>query len=71
MRHIYFKMPISKKKVQNPLILGLEGGRVYSIIAFINLKIDEKIQHNLVVIYNPYIKEDPRKNGEIWSKSYL
>eukprot|EP00347_Sterkiella_histriomuscorum_P010784 403374933 len=71
MRHIYFKMPISKKRVQNPLIQGLEGGRVYSIIAFIHLKIDAKISHNLIVIYNPYTKEDSRKNGELWSKSYL
>ncbi|CDW89712.1 cysteine protease family c02 [Stylonychia lemnae] len=72
MRHIYFKFPISKKKQHvNPLTLGLEPGRVYSIIAFICLKVDEKIQHNLIVIYNPYISEDLRKNGEIWSKAYL
>ena len=45
---------------------------MYSIIALILLKAEvEKTEHHLVVVYNPYIKEDPRKNGEMWSKSYL
>lgn len=48
----------------------MEEGRLYSIIGIIKLKVDKTI-HNLVVIYNPFMKEDQRKGGEFWSKSFL
>lgn len=69
MRHLYFIMPHKKKA--NPLSAGLEGGRVYAMIGMIQLKPDPKTTHNLVVIYNPYLNEDPRKAGEMWGKVYL
>lgn len=62
-------MPSSKKK--NLLLNGLESGRIYAIIAMLQLKMDAKTTHNIGVMYNPYIQEDPRKNGEIWSKGFL
>ena len=65
-------MPMRKKA--NPMTLGLEGGRIYSIVSFICIKSEsgtKGIPHSLAVVYNPYIKEDPRKSGEMWGKPFL
>lgn len=59
MRHVYFQM------TQKLPPVGFEQGRVYAIVGLI------KATDLLTVVYNPYIDEDPRKNGEMWSKSFL
>jgi hypothetical protein len=72
MRHLYFKMP--KVQADSPLIKGLETDRVYVIVGTIQIKNDsaeKALPHCLAIVYNPYISEDPRKNGELWSKSFL
>lgn len=79
MRHLYFVMPPANPKrlredpTLKPFIAGLQANRVYAMIGMIQIKVLEKIEkvHNLVVIHNPYIKEDPRKAGEMWGKVYL
>jgi hypothetical protein len=35
------------------------------------VKVDNKQANNIAVVYNPYISEDPRKSGELWSKVYI
>lgn len=67
-------MPI-KKKAPSTLLLGLEPLRTYAIIGFICIKSESGktgIPHQLAIIHNPYLQDgDMRRNGEMWSKSYL
>lgn len=66
-------MPKTSKsqKTANPLLSGLETGRIYALIGLVQIKVDGKVAHNLAVVHNPYIIQDPRKGGEMWGKAYL
>ena len=79
MRHLYFVMPplnpkrLNENPTLKPLIAGLQPDRVYAMIGMIQVKVVDKIErvHNLIVVNNPYIKDDPRSSGEMWGKVYL